>query len=112
MTTNPVCWTWRLKELYGKAPDEPVNPDGMNHLLKNYAETVRKIARTENPILVDVAIAFENYAQDGCQSMDDLLLDGVHPNQQGHRLIAGLLSPCIMGLSMKEPLGKTTAGKI
>jgi len=110
MTPNPLRWTPRLKELYDKTPYEPENPDGMNHLLKLYTETVRKIARTEKVSLVDVAKAFENYAQDGHQSMDDLLLDGMHPNQQGHRLIAGLLSPRIVELS-KESLGKTTVRK-
>jgi len=111
MTPNPLRWTPRLKELYDKAPYEPENPDGMNHLLKLYTETARKVARTEKVMLVDVAKAFESYAQNGRQSMDDLLLDGMHPNQQGHRLIAGLLSPRIVELSKKEPLGKTTAGK-
>jgi hypothetical protein len=42
--------------------------------------------------------------------MDDLLLDGVPPNHQGHGLIAGLLSPRIVGFAKKEPLGKTTVG--
>jgi len=111
MTPNPLRWTSQLKELYDNAPYDPENPDGMNHLLKLYTETAREVARTEKVMLVDVAKAFENYAQDGRRSMDDLLLDGMHPNQQGHRLIAGLLSARIVELSKKEPLGKTTAGK-
>jgi len=69
------------------------------------------VARTEKVTLVDVAKAFESHTEDGDRSMDDLLLDGMHPNQQGHQLIAALLSPLIVGLSKKEPLGKTTTGK-
>ena len=111
MTPNPLRWTSRLKALYDKAPYEPQNPDGMNHLLKLYTQTARKVARTENVMLVDVAKAFESYAHEDRQSMDELLLDGMHPNQQGHRLIADLLSPRIVELSKKESLGRKTTGK-
>ena len=111
MTPNPLRWTSRLKALYDKAPYEPQNPDGMNQLLRLYTQTARKVALTEKVTLVDVAKAFEHYADDGRQSMDDLLLDGMHPNQQGHQLIADLLSPRIVELSKKESLGKTTTGK-
>ena len=100
-----------MKALYDKAPYEPQNPDGMNQLLRLYTQTARKVARTENVTLVDVAKAFESYAHEGRLSMDDLLLDGMHPNQQGHRLIADLLSPRIVELSKKESLGKTTTRK-
>jgi lysophospholipase L1-like esterase len=111
MTPNPLRWTPRLKELYSKAPYEPENPNGMNHLLKVYAESTRKVARTEKVMLVDVAKSFEDYAHSGRQSLDDLLLDGMHPNQQGHRMIAGLLGPRIAQLLERESFGKTTARK-
>mgnify|MGYP000850606482 CR=1 FL=1 len=91
MTPNPVRWTARLRELYPGPPYDPTDPDGWNVLLREYAETVRQLAREEKVRLVDVYGAFEEYGRAPGQSIDDLLLDGMHPNSRGHRLIADLL---------------------
>ncbi|MEZ5434349.1 MAG: hypothetical protein R3F31_24940 [Verrucomicrobiales bacterium] len=45
--------------------------------------------------LVDVETAFLDYGRVPGQSVDDLLLDGMHPNDRGHALIAELLTPAI-----------------
>jgi lysophospholipase L1-like esterase len=91
MTPNPVRWTDKLRELYSSAPYNPSDPDGWNVLLKEYAEAVRRLATEEKVRLVDVYRAFEEYGKVEGQSMDDLLLDGMHPNARGHRLVADLI---------------------
>ena len=96
MTPNSMRWTANLKEMYGKPPYDPDNPDGFNLFLKSYAEMVRKIAKEEKVPLVDVYAAFENHEKKGKkQSTRDLLLDGMHPNTAGQRMVADLLIPQI-----------------
>lgn len=95
MTPNSMRWVEKIKKLYGKPPYDPEDPDGFNVFLKSYAETVRKIAREEKLPLVDVYTAFENYAKQKGHSAHDLLLDGVHPNTAGQKLVADLLIPQI-----------------
>lgn len=91
MTPNPCRWTEMLKGLYGKPPYQPEDPDGFNVLLKEYAETVRNVAQREKVTLVDVYQAFDAHGKEPGQSVDDLLLDGMHPNSKGHALVAKLL---------------------
>lgn len=92
MTPNPLRWTKRLKELYGKPPYKADDPDGFNVTLSKYAAAVRRIARLEKIPLIDVDAEFKSYAKSGenC-SVDDLLLDGMHPNNKGHKIVADLL---------------------
>jgi lysophospholipase L1-like esterase len=97
MTPNPLRWTPRLRELYGKPPYHPEDPEGMNRLLHTYAAAVRELALEESVALVDVDVAFRDYAH-GHGSLDDLLLDGMHPNQQGQRIVADLLGKAVMDL--------------
>ncbi|NLX99337.1 MAG: SGNH/GDSL hydrolase family protein [Rhodopirellula sp.] len=91
MTPNPCRWTKQLLELYGKPPHRPDDPDGYNVLLRRYADAVRRIASQEKTPLVDVYEAFQAYDREPGQSIDDLLLDGMHPNAKGHELVAKLL---------------------
>ena len=60
-------------------------------MLSRYNETVRRIAKELAVPLVDVHDAFV------AKGPDKLLLDGMHPNDEGHRLIAELLVPVIRG---------------
>jgi len=89
MTPNPMRWTPALKNLYGKAPYLPNDPDGFNVTLRAYAECVRTVAKKKKVSLVDVYAEFQNYGKQ--HPLDDLLLDGMHPNDQGHRMVADLL---------------------
>jgi lysophospholipase L1-like esterase len=90
MTTNPTRWTPKLRELYGKPPYRPEEADGFDApVLARYNQTVRTIARQLNVPLVDVHAAF------AAKNPDKLLLDGMHPNDAGHQLIAELLIPVI-----------------
>lgn len=97
MTPNPVRWTPALRRLYGKAPYRPDDADGFNTILQTYADAVRQVARRKNVPLVDVYAAFQTYGHAPGQSIDDLLLDGMHPSGKGHRLVADLLIKEILG---------------
>jgi lysophospholipase L1-like esterase len=97
MTPNPLRWTPRLRELYGKPPYHPEDPEGMNQLLLTYAAAVRELALKESVALVDIDAAFRDYAR-GHGSLDDLLLDGMHPNQHGQRIVAELLGKTVVNL--------------
>jgi hypothetical protein len=91
MTPNPMRWTPTLKNMYGKPPYRPFDPDGFNVTLRPYADGVRAVAKKRIVPLVDVYAAFQEYGKDKSLSIDDLLLDGMHPNDKGHRLVADLL---------------------
>jgi len=91
MTPNPLCWTDKLKAMYGKPPYDPSDPDGFNVLLRKYAEALRCVARRQKVPFIDIYAAFKAYEKAKGHSMDELLLDGMHPNEKGHRMIADLL---------------------
>jgi len=89
MTPNPLRWTPKLKQLYGKPPYNPDDANGFNLLLQDYAAAVRAIAKEEQVPLIDIDRAMK-------AKIDDLLLDGMHPNAAGHRLIADRLLPAVL----------------
>jgi sialidase-1 len=90
MTTNPTRWTDKMREMYGKPPYRPDDADGFDApVLSRYNAAVRRLAAELNVPLVEVHEAFT------AKNADKLLLDGVHPNDEGHRLIADLLVPII-----------------
>lgn len=90
MTTNPTRWTNKLRELYGKPPYSPGDADGFDApVLSRYNEAVRRIAKELTVPLVEIHDAFT------AKNPDKLLLDGMHPNDEGHRIIAELLLPII-----------------
>lgn len=98
MTPNPLRWTPKMRELYGKPPYLPNETDGFNIKLEEYAETIRRLAKTENVPLVDVYKRFEQFGNKEGQSVNDLLLDGIHPNDRGHRLVADQLIGVVLKL--------------
>lgn len=90
MTTNPTRWTAKLRELYGKPPYRPEDADGFDApVLAKYNETVKKLAQELAAPLVDIHAAL------AAKNPDKLLLDGMHPNDAGHQIIAELLVPVI-----------------
>ncbi|GMV92833.1 MAG: lysophospholipase [Candidatus Hydrogenedentota bacterium] len=89
MTPNPLAWTPKLIELYGKPPYDPDDSEGFNVLLSDYAEVVRNVAVEEEVPLVDVWQLFKKRQRE--YPDESLLLDGMHPNERGHRLIADAL---------------------
>jgi len=104
MTPNPLRWTPKLKEMYGRPPYQPDELDGFNGLLMRYCEAVRRVARDERVDLIDVQRAFLLRAQQPGLSADALLSDGMHPNDQGQRLVADLLRDRILALAKSHQL--------
>ena len=92
MTPNPLRWTEKTKKLYGKPPYHPDAENGFTVILNTYAEKVREIAEEEKVPLIDVYAEFERLEKTAQQSVAELLLDGIHPNDQGQQIVAnGLL---------------------
>lgn len=97
MTPNPMAWTAHLRFLYGAEPYHPGDPDGLNVVLRPYAQAVRDIARSSDIILADVLAAYDESKKNG-QPINAWLSDGMHPNAAGQRLAADLLLPEIINL--------------
>ena len=91
MTPNACRWTQKILKLYGKPPYRPDDPDGFNVIVKEYVKSVGRIAEQERVPLIDIFQAFQGYAKRPSQTMDELLVDGMHPNSKGQRLVADLL---------------------
>jgi len=96
MTTNPLRWTPKLKDMYGKPPYNAAAEDGFETLhLAAYNEALRKLAKELNVPLVDVHAAYPAFAAKHKTTIEGLLLDGTHPNDLGHQLVSELLVPAI-----------------
>ncbi len=65
---------------------------------ERYVIAVRKLAAETDAALVDVWAAYAEYAAGEGRSIDDLLLDAVHPNDKGHALVARLLVEPLVAL--------------
>ncbi len=107
MTPNPLRWTPKLKEMYGKPPYQPENVDGFNAPLAPYCEAARRVAREEGAEVLDMQQAFVEQAQKQGVTVDSLLSDGMHPNDGGHRIEADLLRECILALAKTHGLAIT-----
>ncbi|MFC5457790.1 GDSL-type esterase/lipase family protein [Prosthecobacter fluviatilis] len=96
MTANPLRWTSKLRELYGHAPYDPAAEDGFESAtLVRYNEAVRQLAAELKLPLLDVHAAYPAFAAKHQTTLDGMLLDGMHPNDLGHQLVAELLVPAI-----------------
>jgi lysophospholipase L1-like esterase len=88
VTPLPTRWTEKLKGMYGKPPYDPNDLDGFNVILKKYLQRIREVAASEKVTLIDVYKVFTKYDKVKGQSIDDLFIDGLHPNTKGQALIA------------------------
>jgi lysophospholipase L1-like esterase len=96
MTTNPLRWTGKLRELYGQPPYRPDEEAGFESpQLTRYNEALRALAQELNVPLVDVHAAYPAFAARHHTTIDAMLLDGMHPGDRGHELVAELLVPAI-----------------
>lgn len=91
MTPNPLKWTDTLRKLYAQPPYLPDDPDGMNVLLRDYAQAVRDLAKQESVGLVDVYSVFKAYEATPAAKYRPLSRDGMHPDSEGQQLIATAL---------------------
>ena len=93
-TPQPMHWTAKLRDLYAgpphndESPYDAADPLGFNATLVDYVQVVREIAEKERVTLVDIHQQFMDYHSVEGQNLSDLLLDGMHPNDKGHRIIA------------------------
>jgi len=96
MTTNPLRWTSKLRELYGKPPYHADAEDGFESLnLRRYNAALRTLATELKVPLVDVHTAYPAFAEKHKTTIDAMLTDGMHPGDLGHQLVAELLVPAI-----------------
>lgn len=92
MTPNPLRWTERLKELYGKPPYDATAEAGFEAaVLAGYKQGLRALAKELAVPLVDVDAAYAERKS----AAEELLLDGMHPNDKGHALVADKLMPVL-----------------
>ncbi|MEZ5344948.1 MAG: SGNH/GDSL hydrolase family protein [Pyrinomonadaceae bacterium] len=91
VTPPPKRWTEKMKGMYGKPPFDTEDEDGWNLILKRYVTRIKNIAKDEKVILLDLNKAYYKYHKKKGQSMDDLFLDGLHPNSKGQKIEADLL---------------------
>lgn len=96
MTTNPLRWSSKTRELYGQAPYDSEKEDGFEsaHLL-SYNDAVRKLAAELQVPLVDVHAAYPAFAAKHRTTITEMLPDGMHPGDLGHQLVAELLVTAI-----------------
>lgn len=105
MTPNPLAWTPQLRLLYGKPPYESEHYTGFNRVLTAYVEAVQHVAETAGVHCVDIFGAFRTWLPNdtgdtglgsaGADAYAELMLDGMHPNDKGHALIAACLMPVV-----------------
>lgn len=96
MTTNPLRWTDELRGYYGRAPYRPESVDGFEApFLSHYNECVRRLAAELSVPLVDIHAVFTDAANKTGQPVEHWLLDGMHPNDDGHQLVTDALLPVL-----------------
>jgi len=96
MTTNPLRWHSKTRELYGKPPYKPDAEDGFESpTLLAYNQAIRVLAKDLNVHLIDVHAAYPAFAAKKKTFITDMLPDGMHPGDLGHELVAELLLPAI-----------------
>lgn len=91
MTPNPIYWSDSTRARYGKPPYLPDDPDGFNLTLRDYAQAMRDLAKSEKVGLVDAFTAFQQAEKDAKRKPGSFARDGMHPDNEGHRLMADLL---------------------
>ncbi len=107
-TPQPMHWTAKLKDLYAgpphndQSPYDAADPLGFNATLVDYVQVAREVAKKESITLVDIHQMFMDYHSGEGQNLSDLLLDGMHPNDKGHRIIADALLAAINTASNKR----------
>ncbi|HYF36334.1 MAG TPA: GDSL-type esterase/lipase family protein, partial [Prosthecobacter sp.] len=90
MTPNPLRWTGRMKQMYGRLPYDVNDPEGFEKPhLRAYADAMRALASDMQVPLIDIHAAYTG------KDAEKLLLDGVHPNDAGQQLVAEKLLPVI-----------------
>jgi acyl-CoA thioesterase-1 len=74
---------------------EPYSSRGINAILDGYVEECRRVAAELSVPLVDNYRIWSEQAGDG-QDINEWLIDGLHPNPEGHRRIAEAILPILL----------------
>jgi len=91
MTPGVILWADHFKDNYFKAPYNLNDRYGLNGNLKKYVEMIRKISKNENVQLIDVYNEELKFDRTTNNSLNNLLPDGLHPNNDGHKFVANLI---------------------
>ena len=73
---------------------KPYVENGLNYLVALYAQTVREIAAERHAPLVDTYTYFDSHPE-----TVNMVPDGIHPDPDGHRVIAEMLLPVMLGIA-------------
>lgn len=93
MTPNQMRWTDTLRERYGHPPYDPKQETGFSAVLTHYANATRGLAAEADLPLVDIFALYDTWEEVNQLSCSKLLTDGIHPNSEGHSLVANALTP-------------------
>ncbi|HUT33594.1 MAG TPA: GDSL-type esterase/lipase family protein [Planctomycetota bacterium] len=85
-----LCTSVPMSGHYGLRDLPAYKQNGLNYLVKQYAEVTRRLARELGLPLAEVHEAFEKHPE-----RDALIPDGIHPNAAGQRLVADTLAPVL-----------------
>ena len=75
--------------------------NGLNFLVTQYAQACREVAAAREVPLVDTYAYFDSHPE-----TEDLVPDGIHPNPEGHQVIADLLFPALLEAAKAVPTNK------
>lgn len=95
MTPVPMC-------LVPDMSFEPYLSKGINYFIKPYVAACREIADKMQIPLIDNYRHWEEKQNMGV-NISDWLVDGIHPNAEGHRQIARTMFPVLIAETLKVP---------
>ena len=87
-----------MTERYWGVHLEAYRKNGVNFLVKDYAQTMRDVAAEKGVELIDVYRSFRQNP-----ASPDYFPDGLHPDARGHRVIADLLVERLTHVIGREP---------
>lgn len=96
MTPSQLRWIDLTRKSYGVKPVyDPDDERGFMKYLTPYVERMRQIAKEENVVLVDIYELYDQWEKTTTRSAKTLLSDGMHPNNEGQKLVADALEPAV-----------------
>lgn len=101
MLPPPACWTDVLRGYYSKPPYDVNDPDSWQRTTRAHRDAAKQVATTTGVACLDHERTFFDTASQRGLTLNDLMLDGMHPNTAGQRIIAGALQPVLVKLLTK-----------
>lgn len=94
MTPGLILWKNHFKSRFFDLPYDMNNSFGLSCNLSKYVDIIRQIALKEQVGLIDVFEEEKKLHQIN-NNLDSYLPDGLHPNTEGHKFIANLITKYI-----------------